>query len=144
MYFLYHAKGLGRHLSSSHSLSHTQAPHTHKRTHSNICTFRGCQAAWVVCCSLGDSAICCLASQGGQSLPLHCCPDSEGSPQQYITSTSAKSACFYASDVCYHRDCPRNTNIEWDTKLVLISHPDFIQNGRRSHIDEKEPISRTN
>lgn len=59
---------------------------THARMHTNTHTNWGCQAAWVVCCSQGDSAICCLASQPGPSLPLHHCPGSEGSPLWYNTS----------------------------------------------------------
>lgn len=63
-----------------HRLHIVQAPsvalmHTHTHMHCSKRTLWGCEAAWVVCCSLRDGAICCLASQGGQSLnrrEAHC------------------------------------------------------------------------
>ncbi len=73
-------------------------PHTHSHIHryTQTHTLWGCHSAWVVCCSLGDSAICCLASQGGQSLPLYCCPDSKERPLQYNTCKTPKTQPFSA------------------------------------------------
>lgn len=122
-------------------------PYTHTQRDTDKHTLS--EAVWVVCCSLGDSAICCLASQGGQSLPMYCCPDSKGSPLQYNTTKASKNSNYFCAfyvillfsllcSTCLDLTLPLQHMHSWDIEWMFmfktkntnsgINNPDFIQN----------------